>query len=106
MAAGVVSFIAHYLTLYFCYASIIAYLARFFCLSPVIPNPKSKIRDAGLAQAGVRLDAVARSRASLFSVYQQINRALAWFSLTFLDLFRFSWFRLIFLTYSDFLGLG
>jgi hypothetical protein len=35
MAAGVVSFIAHYLTLYSCYASIIAYLARFFCLSPV-----------------------------------------------------------------------
>jgi subtilisin family serine protease len=34
MAAGVVSFIAHYLTLYSCYASIIAYLARFFCLSP------------------------------------------------------------------------
>jgi hypothetical protein len=29
MAAGVVSFIAHYLTLYSCYASIIAYLARF-----------------------------------------------------------------------------
>src|SRR4028118_939460 len=35
MAAGVVSFIAHYLTLYSCSASIIAYLARFFCLSPV-----------------------------------------------------------------------
>jgi hypothetical protein len=38
MAAGVVSFIAHYLTLYSCYASIIAYLARFFCLSPVKPS--------------------------------------------------------------------
>ena len=35
MAAGVVSFIAHYLTLYACIASIITYLARIFCLSPV-----------------------------------------------------------------------
>jgi len=35
----VVSFIAHYLTLYSCYASIIAYLARFFCLSPVSGSP-------------------------------------------------------------------
>ena len=34
-AAGVVSFIADYLTLSACYASIITYLARIFCLSPV-----------------------------------------------------------------------
>jgi hypothetical protein len=62
-----------------------AYFDLFLLLSPIarnspatlglgsieiIPNPKSKIRDAGLAQAGVRLDAVARERASLFWVYQ------------------------------------
>src|SRR4028118_1362709 len=55
MAAGVVSFIAHYLTLYSCYASIIAYLARFFCLSPV--SQKSKyVLDADIAKCFDRID--------------------------------------------------
>jgi hypothetical protein len=34
MAAGVVSFIAHSLTLYACSSSIRTHLARIFCLSP------------------------------------------------------------------------
>jgi len=37
--------------------------------SEIIPNPKSKIRDF-TCKVGDRLDRVARSRASLFSVYQ------------------------------------
>jgi hypothetical protein len=61
-------------------------------LIEIIPNPKSKIQNLKSVtriwqKAGVRLDAVARSRASLFSVYQYINRAFAWFRLIFLDLF-------------------
>jgi hypothetical protein len=56
MAAGVVSFIAHYLTLYSCYASIIAYLARFFCLSPAsIPaGPPRNAKAAVIAAAFVK----------------------------------------------------
>jgi hypothetical protein len=84
MAAGVVSFIAHYLTLYSCYASIIAYLARFFCLSPLIDPQAGATTFQSIAATPARLLLTLIARADDVSFYRPsyfmlfVNLLLDW----------------------------